>query len=121
MNVYDKIDDQRKDKKYTDVWMVGQQLTDILHADPSLEEIVDKDLDVPEMSLTHCAKKIKARADEIHGSVKGRCVCVPPDEAEAIIRKFYGLPEISTAPAVQPAPVAPAADDEDILDLSDFL
>lgn len=120
MNVYDKIAAQQG-KKYTNVWRIGQQLAGILHADPSLEEIVDKDLDVPEMSLSNCEKKVKARVDEIHEAIGGNCVAFPDDEAEAIIRKFYGLPEIGTTPAAQPVPVAPAADDDDVLDLGDFL
>lgn len=118
MSVYEKIDAQCKGKEYTPVWGVGQQLKGILQADPSMEEIVDKDLDAKGMSLADCEKKIKARADEIHKTQKLKGVCIPPQEAEKIIREFYGLPE-----AGAPAPVqteAATEDAGDVLDLSSF-
>lgn len=118
MTVYEKIDAQVKGTEYTPVWGVAQQLKDILRADPSLEEIVDKDLEAKGMSVADCEKKIKARADAIHKEKKLKGVCIPPQEAEKIIREFYGLPEIGAA---EPEPAAPAAEDTgDGLDLSDF-
>lgn len=96
--------------------MVGQQLKDILRGDPALEEIVDKDMDVKEMSLANAANKIKAWADEQHKKTKGSCVCVSPDVADGIIREFYGLPACS---AYEPA--APVAAEDDALpDFADF-
>ena len=129
MSVYDKISAQQKGKDGTAAWMVGQQLRDILAADPALEEIVDKDLDVDEMDLEHCAERIKAKADELHKQTNSRCVCVTPDVAEGIIREFYGLPIASKASpvaAVAPALCPPAAssdpnEPELILDFADFL
>ena len=119
MSAIEKITQQQKGREGTDVWMVGQQLKDILREDPSLEEIVDTDLDVKEMSLQACARKIKEHADELHRKQKGSCVCVTPDVAEGIIRKFYGLPDASgTAPEPVPAPVV---EEEDAFDFSSFL
>ena len=86
--VIKKIEAQQP-KERTAVWMVGEQLKDMVRAEPSLAEIVDKDLDVPEMSLSACEKKIKAFADK-HKT--GGFACVIPLEAERIIREFYGLP-----------------------------
>lgn len=80
----------------TPVWMVGEQLKDILRHEPHLAELVVQDLTVEAMSLTECEKKIKAFAD---GHRTGSFACVIPSEAEQIIREFYGL----TAPAPQPA------------------
>lgn len=120
MSVYDKIDAQCEGKEYTTAWGVGQQLKDILRGDPSLEDIVDKDLDVAEMSLEKCEKKIKARADELHKAHNLKQVCIPPQEAEKIIREFYGLPLAGAAPAPAPAP-APVTVEEDTLDFGDFL
>ena len=117
MSVYEKIGAQQKGREHTDVFMAGQQLKDILRDDPSPEEIVDKDLDVAEMSLVHCAKQIRAWADEQHKQAKGSCVCVPPDVAEGIIRKFYGLPD---AGAVAPVP-EPVQVEDTPLDFGDFL
>ena len=42
------------------------------------------------MGLADCEQRIKAWADEHKKG--GSCVCVPPDTAEQIIRKFYGIP-----------------------------
>ena len=42
------------------------------------------------MGIADCEQRIKAWADEHKKS--GSCVCVPPDTAEQIIRKFYGIP-----------------------------
>lgn len=117
MTVFEKIEAQQKGHENTDIWMAGEQLKDILRGDPSLSEIVDKDLDVKDMSLTHCARQIKAWADEQHKKAGGSCVCVPPDVAEGIIRKFYGLPETGS---VVSAP-DPMLEEDAALDLSDFL
>lgn len=76
-------------KERTPVWMVGEQLKDMLRAEPHLAELVAQDLDVKEMSLAECEKKIKAFAD---AHQKGGFSCVIPSEAERIIREFYGLP-----------------------------
>lgn len=118
MSALVKILEQQEGKQHTDVWMVGQQLKGILRANPSLEEIMDKDLDVKEMSLACCARKIKAWADEQHKQVKGNCVCVPPDVAESIIREFYGLPAATALPAPAPSPVP---EEDNPFDFSTFL
>lgn len=76
-------------KERTPVWMVGEQLKDMLRVEPHLADIVAQDLDVKEMSLAECEKKIKAFADK-HKT--GSFSCVIPSEAERIIREFYGLP-----------------------------
>lgn len=77
------------------VWMVGEQLKDILRSEPELAELVEQDLDVQEMSIAECEKKIKAFAD---AHKTGNFSCVIPSEAERIIREFYGLPEPGAAP-----------------------
>lgn len=87
MNVFDKIAAQQGTER-TAVWMVGEQLKDIIRDDPRLQELVEKDLDVTAMSLTECEKKIKAYADDHRA---GNFACVSPIEAEQIIRNFYGL------------------------------
>lgn len=117
MTVFEKIESQQKGKENTDIWMVGQQLKDILRGNPTLEEIVDKDLDVKEMSIANAAKKINAWADEQHKKTKGSCVCVPPNVAEEIIREFYGLPGAGEAEPLS----APSEPKDDFLDFEDFL
>lgn len=93
----DKITAQQP-KERTPVWMVGEQLKDILRSEPHLAEIVAQDLDVKEMALAECEKKIKAYAD---GHKNGSFSCVIPSEAERIIREFYGLP--ARGDVVEPA------------------
>lgn len=95
----DKITAQQP-KERTPVWMVGEQLKDLLRAEPHLAEIVAQDLDVKEMSLAECEKKIKAFAD---GHKTGNFACVVPAEAERIIREFYGLPAPGEAAGPEPA------------------
>ena len=74
MSAFEKITAQQQGKEHTPVWMVGQQLKDMLQDDPTLEEILDKDLDVKGMALADCAAKIKAFADEYHRKIKGNCI-----------------------------------------------
>ena len=87
MDVFEKIESQQG-KSRTAVWMVGEQLKDIIRHDRKAQELVLQDLDVPEMSLAQCERKIKAYADS-HKT--GNFACVTPAEAEDIIREFYGL------------------------------
>lgn len=87
MDVFEKIAAQQGAER-TAVWVVGEQLKDIIRDDPRLHELVDKDLDVAAMSLAECEKKIKAYADDHRA---GNFACVSPIEAEEIIREFYGL------------------------------
>ena len=113
MSVFEKIEAQQAGRENTDVWMVGEQLKDIIRQDVSAQEIVDKDLDVKGMTLTNAAAKIKAWADK--QPRKGNCVCVPPNVAEKIIREFYGLPEAGASP------VAMNTAEPEFLDLADYL
>lgn len=85
--VFEKITAQQP-KERTAVWMVGEQLKDIIRGDPRAQEIVSQDLDVKEMSLAECEKRIAERAQK---NKVGNCGCVTPAEAEEIIRRFYGI------------------------------
>ena len=87
MSVFDLIRSQQG-KERTAVWMVGEQLMDILRREPELQEIAEQDLQREGMTLADCEKKIKAYADK-HRTGNFACVC--PAEAEEIIRAFYGL------------------------------
>lgn len=116
MNVFEKIEVQQKGRENTSTWMVGEQLKDIIRDDASMQEIVDKDLDVKELSLEKAAGQIKAYADK--QPRKGSCVCIPPNVAEKIIREFYGLPEAKAAVA---APVTEQAAEPGFLSLDDYL
>lgn len=70
-------------------WMVAKQLMDICRAEPESAAILAQDLDVPEMSIFEAEKKLKAFAD---GHRTGDFACITLEEAERILREFYGLP-----------------------------
>ena len=93
MDVFEKIRAQQPEER-TAVWMVGEQLADIIRHDPAAQEIVSRDLDAAGMSLADCEKKIKVFAD---AHKTGNFVCVIPAEAEKIIREFYGIAETGAA------------------------
>ncbi len=102
-------------KERTAVWMVGEQLKDILRGEPHLAELVVQDLDGTGMTLAECEKQIKAFADK-HKT--GDFACVTPAEAEDIIREFYGLGKATEVPAT--APQRPRTSGK-LLNLEDFL
>ncbi len=113
LTVFEKIEAQQRGKENTAPWMVGEQLKDICRADAKCAELVAQDIENADMSLVACEKKFKAYADE-HKA--GNFACVPPDVAEDIIRKFYGLPERGAVP--QPAIVPDSASVS--LNMADF-
>lgn len=88
--VIKKISEQQKTCEGKPAWCVGEHLKDILRANPDCAEIVLQDLDLKEMSIVECEKKIKAYADKHRNGNVGFC---PPHEAEKIIKKFYGISE----------------------------
>lgn len=90
------------------VWMVGEQLKDMLRAEPELAGLIAEDLEATKMSLADCEKKIAERAKQ---NMVGSVGCVTPAEAEEIIRKFYGLPEKGQKPETN----------SKVIDLADFL
>ena len=112
-NICKMIAEQQKGKEGTPAWMVGEQLKEIASREPVSAELLEKDLAVTEMNLEKAADQIKKKADELHKAQKGNCVCVPPNVAEEVLRKFYGLPKKGET-VDQPAAT-------EVLDLGDFL
>lgn len=87
-------------KEENDVWMVGEQLKDIARESEEIAEILEKDLAVPEMGLAKAAAEIRKAADKKRGGMRGAsCVVITPKEADAVLRRFYGIPEKEAAPA----------------------
>lgn len=103
--VLDKITAQQSQyKKGFAPWCVGEQLKDILRAQPDAAELVAQDLEQKGMGLADCEKQIAAFAKENRQGNMGFC---GPTDADRIIREFYGLParrEESAATAAAPAP-----------------
>lgn len=110
-----KIEARQKGKEGMPEFGIGEQLKDIARAEPASAELIDQDLDKDEMSLEAVAEEFKNYADELHKEKKGSCICITPQEAEDLIRKFYGLPERKATPA--PEEKQPAG----LLDLESFL
>lgn len=117
MSAVEKIERQQaKEKGRTAAWMVGEQLKDMARREPESAELLDRDLDIPEMSIQQAEKKIKAYAD---AHKTGSFACVTPVEAERILREFYGLnPSVSSADT---SPVRGGKGDSEIIDLGAFL
>ena len=89
----DKLKAQTVGKSGT-VNMCGRQIWDIVRTNSGLADLISNDLDNSAMTVEACERKIRAAADEKHKTAKGSSAGVSPAEAENIIRKFYGLPEI---------------------------
>ncbi len=79
---------QKKHDKFSPVYQVGEQLKDICRESPEEAELILRDLDNKDMSIVAAEKRIKAFADS---HKKGNCACVPWQEADRILREFYGL------------------------------
>jgi len=113
--VIELIEQQQKGIENTAPWYAGEQLKDICKKEPHSAELLAKDLEVAEMSISHAEKKIKEWADKQKRS--GNCVFVPPQVAEGILRKFYGLQEAGAAETINSQPTGSGV----VLDLTDFL
>ena len=106
---------QSKLRQGEPAYTVGLQLLDMMAEDDRIAQILAEDLQNDGMNLEKCAAALKTHADEIHKKNGGSCVCVTPDEAGKIIRKFYGLPD----PEERGAAGTPEAD-ADFISLEDF-
>lgn len=85
-------------KAHGRVWHTGEHLLEFLGKYPQYAELISTDLDNPEMSLTNFEKKI-ADAARVNGGGLGG------SDADAVLRKFYGLPdEEEDAPVPVSAP-----------------
>lgn len=118
MDVFEKIAMQQAGKEESPVWFVGEQLKAMCRADARCAEILERDLDVAEMSLVRAEREIKAAADKRRGKTKANAVCIGPEEADKILREFYGLPGAGAAPE-QPKAAAPRMGE--IISLDDYL
>ena len=88
--LYDLIENQRKGHENEPRWMIGEQLLEIAEREPGVIEILERDLEIPELNLEAAEKKFQQYADKNHGSAKA--FCITPKVAEKILREMYGLP-----------------------------
>lgn len=99
------------------VWMVGEQLKDMVRAEPGIAALLTADLAGEGMGLADAEKKIAAAAKK---NKVGNCGVVTPAEAEDILRSFYGLPPRGAAQEERDE-AKPTPPPEGMLDLSAFL
>ena len=85
------IESQQKGHKDDDVFMVGEQLKDMVKDNPVAIDLLKRDLQVEGMDLKGAAKALKDYADKNHGNSK--CFCITPAKADSILREFYCFPE----------------------------
>lgn len=114
----EKLKAQTKDKSGT-VNLCGRQIWDLIRTNEGFAEIVNADLDNPQMTVAMCERKIREEAKKRGGAVG-------PGRAENIIRKFYGLPEIPERDEWPeeddlPEPAKRKEAEADIISLEDFL
>ena len=94
------IEAQQKEVTETDAaWFVGEQLKDMLHAQPEVAGIVAADLAQKGMGIADCEKKIDAFAQKHRKGNRGVC---GPKDSDRIIRKFYGIPAGGVEPPAAP-------------------
>ena len=104
-------------KKGSAPWMVAEQLMDICRREPASAALILTDLDNPSMSVTTAERKVHDRADEIQKETREHSVGISPTEAEAILRKFYGLPDADEEAQARPVAASGAIN----VALADFL
>lgn len=115
----DKITAQQATHKQGSApWCVGEQLKDILRAQPEIAELVANDLDQTGMGLADCEKKIAAFANDHRQGSVGFC---GPADSDRIIRAFYGLPEAPAATSPTSPAVPSPAPRRKTIRLADFL
>lgn len=97
----DLIEAQQKEVTETDAaWFVGEQLKDMLRAQPEAAGIVAADLAQKGMGIADCEKKIDAFAQKHRKGNRGVC---GPKDSDRIIREFYGIPAGGVEPPAAPA------------------
>lgn len=95
---------QKKLKGRCMAYAVGEQLKEMSYKDERVAALLEKDLEGDGMGIEEAEKKIAAFAKANKGFATLQ-------EAEGILRDFYGLG----------SPTAPPAPEPDILNLTDFL
>lgn len=104
--------ESQQPKEHSAVWMVGEQLKDMIRGDEAAAALLLTDLTQnKEMTLAAAEKKIAERAKK---NRVGNCGCVTPTEAEGILREFFGLPGRGET-------ATPKATERKVVDLADFL
>ena len=110
--------EKQQPKKRSAVWMVGEQLKDIVIHEPDCALMILEDLQSENMSIKKAEEKIAERAAK---NKVGRVGCVTQAEADEILRKFYGLPDRPVDTAAGEVTQADIPKNDGIIDIFDFL
>ena len=86
---------QQKGHENAPRFMIGEQLLEIAGREPFSEELLERDLQIKEMTLEAAEKHFQEYADKNHKNA--RPFCITPKTAEELLRKFYGLPAADEA------------------------
>lgn len=114
MNLHEIIVSQQAGHEDEPIFMIGEQLKEIASREPSIVEILERDLLVDGMGLAGAADHFKKYADQ--NRKKTKCFCIPPHVADKLLREFYGLPDHVDAVPQVPAP----AKTPSLIDLNSF-
>lgn len=98
-------------------WCVGEQLKEMLRDQPEAAGIVAADLEQAGMGLAECERKI---ADFAKAHKQGSVGFCGPQDAERIIREFYGMPAAGNE-REQAGKAAPPPAARRTIRLTDFL
>lgn len=102
-----------KEDEFSPVRMVGRQLMDIVGQNEQAAAVVLEDL-----KGGHTVQKCEAEIYKwAKAHKKGNRACCPPDIADGIIRKYFGLPEDGEKPQQRPQP----KQKNKTINLADFL
>ncbi len=112
--LHELIAQQQKGHENKPRFMIGEQLKEIAAREPRSAELLERDLQIKEMTLEAAEKKLQEYADKNHGNAKS--FCITPLVAERILRDFYGLPQRRAEESV-----SAAAPDGAYIDLTSFL
>lgn len=89
-----------KEYEYSPVRGVAKQLMDIVGSNEERAAVVLEDF-AAGRTVKKCEQEIKKWVDGHHKGNSGYC---PPDIADGIIRKYFGLPEAGEKPQQRPQP-----------------
>ena len=85
-----KAIEAQQPKLRNDIWMVGEQLKDMIRSEPKWADMIEMDIKNKDQNLEAIAKKIRERASK---NKTGSFGCVTPMEAEEIIRATFCIPK----------------------------
>lgn len=98
-SVIKKVAEQQTGKEIdSESYCIGETLKAIATASIKAAEILDADLDIPEMSIdaaaTFVSKERKKKADSIYKETHKSPVVIPPKVSYEILCSFYGIHDV---------------------------